>query len=405
MSTTGTQSKGTSLLEQTEEKKKKWGGDSANFDIQGAVKSFDSNLAEYNTEGTTAERKSEINSMYGGDITKFASGDDVYKAYNDDMQYINKIDSLNAGYESTVKAAEQAEQRQLQYADTRRQLMQKYLPETLMAQGVANTGYTADALLKAENNYNQYVLGAMGEKAATEQNALKDYQQALGTYKAEQADKAYSEFLANNDKQNSLYTSALATIEDSGADVSKEYVMQTLQANGATPETISKVEAYYDSAKANVQTDLVKEYEAAIADGSIKASDIKKSLKTGAITDDQATTLLNEISNKGMYSSSKAKLDGELNKDGDGKNIKVKFGDTNYKVQIAEEIVDDAALLYANSSLKDGAVFVVKDDSNNKDLYLYSGGKVYRIEKRPIKGEDADNGYKALLEKVTGYDK
>ena len=395
MATTGTQSKGTSLLEQTDKKKKKWGGDSTNFDIQGAVKNFDSNLAEYNTEGTTYARKSEINAMYGGDITKFGSGDDVYKAYNDDMQYINKIDSLNAGYQGTVKAAEQAEQKQLQYADTRRQLMEKYLPETLMAQGVANTGYTADALLKAENNYNQYVLGAMGEKAATEQNALKDYQQALGTYKAEQADKAYSDFLAKQeqaktaeqeakDYQSTLYNGAIELLNEG---YTAEQVKQFMAGNNADESTIAKFDEFY---KAGGESGIT---------GST-ASGTSGSL--GKLT---ADTDYNYTSQNFQVSTSKDKDKFKLQGANDvfrvsvgGKDYKAKTGDKieadDYDPESGEAPTSDNGKLlqYAHDKVAKGAVFLFKGNVYVKD----NDGSVYPVNQKGL-AKDAYNAIKEGL--------
>ena len=141
---------GTSLLAQTEDKKKKWGGDIYNYDINGVIKGYDSAFAEYNAEGTSQERKDAINALYGGDITKW-DNKNAYTAYMDDLNEVKYIDSLNKAYTASMDAAKDAEQRKTQYVDTRRMLMQKYLPDTLQAQGLANTGYVADTLLKAEN--------------------------------------------------------------------------------------------------------------------------------------------------------------------------------------------------------------------------------------------------------------
>ena len=193
-------SKGTSLIDQNDLLKTKWGGDTLKYDINSAVNSFAKNFEEYNAEGTLQQRKDELNALYGGNILNYKSGSDVYTDYKRDLDQINAFDSAASALQQQKDAAAQAELQKTQYVDTRRQLMQKYLPETLLAQGIANTGYTADALLKAENNYNQYVLGAMNERAATEQNALKEYQDALSAYKMQRADAEYEDFLAKEEK-------------------------------------------------------------------------------------------------------------------------------------------------------------------------------------------------------------
>ena len=362
---------GTSLLEQTEKKKKGWSGLKDGITIQNAVNNFDKNLAEYNTEGTTDERKSELNAMYGGDITKFSSGDDVYKAYNDDMQYINKIDSLNAGYESTVKAAEQAEQKQLQYADTRRQLMEKYLPETLMAQGVANTGYTADALLKAENNYNQYVLGAMNEKAATEQNALQQYQQALGAYKAERAEKAYADMLAKQeeerlaeqeakDYQSTLYNGAIDLLNE-GYTV--EQVRQFMAGNNADEATIAKFNDFYEAGGGNTPT---------------------------ANTSNQLTpeTDYNYTSQSIQVSTTKSKDKFKLQ--GEDDVFRVNINGQDYKVKSGSKVSDAAVLQYAQDNVEAGGVFLFKNKIYVKD----GSGNVYTVGQKGW----ASGAYKAVHE-------
>lgn len=252
--------KGTSLLEQTNTKKQKWGGDPHSFDIKGTIKSYDTNLAKYNDVNTSQAEKDAINKQYGGDITKW-DNKTAYDDYMADLKYIDYVDNLNEGHNAVVNSARNTESQKMQYADTRRQLMQKYLPETLMAQGVANTGYTADALLKAENNYNQYVLGAMNERAATEQDAMQSYRDALGQFKQEQSEEAYGKFLEAQKEDKALYNAGIDLVNNATYD--KTQLDMWLKSNGVSPddETYKKVMDYYDSEKARYEEEIAKATE------------------------------------------------------------------------------------------------------------------------------------------------
>lgn len=375
MATAGMKTNGTSLNDQNEKNKRKWGGDTINFDINAAVNGFDANKAEYNAAGTTDARKAEINALYGGNIMNYNSGADVYADWNRDVQSINTIDSYNSALEQSKKTAAETESRKLQYADTRRQLMEKYLPETLLAQGVANTGYTADALLKAENNYNQYALGAMSEREASEQNAMQAYQDAMREYKGKQADQAYKDFLDKQDKESTLYSNAINALENDDATI--EYVTEYLKANGASQAVIDKATKYYNDNVSKVQTEL---YNTIVADGLDKYTfeDIDRMVAEGELSKEMGDSLKRKMGEgiKVVEGASMGTWSSKI-KDKEGDNFIINFNNYDYKLQNGGKqtgsIVD-----YAKEHFEDGTVFR-KDDK----LYIYKDKNVYLIEARP----------------------
>lgn len=282
-----------SLLDQNEELKKKWGGDTLNYDIKSAISGYQPALKEWNDATTTAERKAEISSIYG-DITKW-DNETAYHDYMSDVNYIRNIDALNTSATGAMDAAKQAESRAMQYADTRRQLMQKYIPETLLAQGMANTGYTAQALLDAENKYNQYVHGAMSNRATAEQNTMKGYQDALRTYKTERDEKAYERFLqeqANAETtardQKTAYANFAAMI-DEGADI--DSVVKQAEILELPDAIIADLRKYDKETKTKVQDELVETYINTA--GHWTKEQLAEDKANGNLTEQQYNALLN----------------------------------------------------------------------------------------------------------------
>lgn len=375
---------GTSLNDQNEKNKKKWGGDTLNFDINAAVNGFDANKAEYGAAATTPERKAEIDALYGGNIMNYKTGADVYADYNRDLQGINAIDSYKSALSQAQKSAQETEARKLQYADTRRQLMEKYIPETLMAQGIANTGYTADALLKAENNYNQYALGAMSERANAEQNALQSYQDAVRDFKAKQSEQAYTDFLKQQERENqqqqtesALYSNAIDAIEN---DATKEYALEYLKANNASQETIDQVTKYYDAQLAKVQEELYNERYNSL--DTLTYDEIDRLEREGELSPELANKLREDLGEgverlaKKAVVTDKFWASGLKGKKGD--NFWISYDGKDYPVQNGGTQTG-AIVEFAKKNIENGEVFKRGDK-----LYVYKDNNVYLVEKRPL---------------------
>lgn len=397
--------KGTSLLAQTEEKTKKWGGDIFNYDIKGVIKDYDSNLAKYNDPATTQADKDAINALYGGDITKW-DNKNAYTSYMDDLNEVRYIDSLNNAYTASMDAAKDAEQRKTQYVDTRRMLMQKYLPDTLQAQGLANTGYVADTLLKAENNYNQYLLGAMNERAQTEQNAMQSYQDALGTYKQQQANTAYERFLQEQAKTeaktetNNQNKAALIGAIDEGADIGT--VEKQAEILGLDTSTVDELKAYEAAEKEKEQETLFNTYKNTA--GSWTKEGLAADKDAGLLTKEQHDELLIKYyMPENTYIGGDVKATNYMGTSGNGRDLMypaekndgftvnlngkeyvLKTGDTVpkdsdvYKFAMSrQEIADGQVFMY------DGELYVqnrlsvqrIKDARGYEDVLAYMKGK------------------------------
>lgn len=244
---------GQSLQSQRDEKatNEKWGGDIFSYDINQAMNEFNT-LKDKSSKGTLSqEEQALIQTRYGGDLSSWDSKR-LYDEYNADLNFVNFIDAANAAKNEAVAQAKKDEAQKLQYADTRRSLMEKYIPETLLAQGVANTGYTADALLKAENNYNQYALGAMSDRAQAEQSAMQQYQDAASAYKQKMDEDAYTRFLEREKEKESAKAIQDAYVQTIDAYVKEGYIetkdaaIEALRAYGADEETVQRYSDYWD---------------------------------------------------------------------------------------------------------------------------------------------------------------
>lgn len=277
----------------------KWGGDVFNYDIQGSIQGYDSNLAKYNDAATTQEEKDAINAIYNGDITKW-DNKNAYTLYMNDLNEATYVNSLNDALAKQMEAAEEAERKKVQYAEIRRMLMEKYLPDTLQAQGLANTGYVADTLLKMENNYNQYALGAMNERAQTEQDAMQEYQTALQTYKQKQAQTAYEKFLLDEENRQSTKNTLMESIY-AGADL--DYIMTQAKDAGLSDKDIADLTTQHNKILANNQAELKNVYIDAIrnmsdTEQSYVIEDMRQDLEEGNLTKPDFDELMQQLASK-----------------------------------------------------------------------------------------------------------
>lgn len=388
--------KGTSLIDQNEALKKKWGGDTLNYDINGAIKGYDANLAKYNDAATSQAEKDKINAIYGGDITTW-DNKNAYANYMSDLSYIQSVDALNNAYTGAVDKAKQSESRAMQYADTRRQLMQKYLPETLMAQGVAHTGYTADALLKAENNYNQYVLGAMGDRAAAEQDAFQSYQDALQGYKTQKAQNDYQVFLnrqAQDEQSKATYAQFIASI-DEGADM--DSLMEQAKNAGLSASQIADLQKYSDNAVKKAQDEAYKFLQDNVGTWTKETLDESKDI----LTEEQYNTLLNALPNN-TYLGKDAMASNYAGASGTGRDLisnptendvfSLKIGDETYKLKTGVTVPNHMAVYNVADKVSDGQVFMYSGK-----LFVKNGNVIQSI-KEGAKGYAYV--YEALSEKA-----
>lgn len=125
-----------------------------------------------------------MNTQYGGDILGFGNSPEFAKKnskeqsqyYKDRENFLSLYNTV-ANYDADYKAQQEEADRAQQYADARRSLMEKYMPETLAAMGYANTGMASDAALKMQTAYDNYAINAQ-DKAAQNQMSLMDQYRA-----------------------------------------------------------------------------------------------------------------------------------------------------------------------------------------------------------------------------------
>lgn len=97
--------------------------------------------------------------------------------YYTDLANFNALYNNVAGYDADyLKEAEKAKQAE-EYANTRRMLMERYMPETLAAMGYANTGLAGDAVLKINNKYDNYILNAQKEASDNQSDLMTTYRE------------------------------------------------------------------------------------------------------------------------------------------------------------------------------------------------------------------------------------
>ena len=141
--------------------------------------------------------------LYNVDQNQFTDATQL-KQFLTDRQDYGTLTSYRDAYNTSLQSAQKAQAEKEAYARNRQTLMEKYIPETLLAQGFKGNALAADSLLRMNNNYTNYVLGSMNEKQQAEANALQDYQTALKEYTIQKDAKALEDLANTEAEQTSL---------------------------------------------------------------------------------------------------------------------------------------------------------------------------------------------------------
>lgn len=156
-----------------------------------------------------------LNKKYGGDILNYETHKDwAGKNSTERNQYYTDLNNYNSLYNTVANydyEYEQQEQNAIaaqEYANTRRMLMERYMPETLAAMGYANTGAAGDALLKIQNNYDNYAIGARQQASQNQGDLLTEYRKEAAKWTSE---RNQEQIEANQAKQE-LYDDYLSKI-------------------------------------------------------------------------------------------------------------------------------------------------------------------------------------------------
>jgi hypothetical protein len=171
-----------------------------------------------------------INQKYGGDILNYDStkpfqdsNDAERNQYYNDRRNYETLYNTISNYDNEWMAQQKALQRAEEYANTRKALLERYLPETLAAMGYANTGLSSDAMIKLNNSYENYALDAQEKVAQNQADILAKYQQSITDVKQGQGDEQkanYDAYLAG------LFKDGVIDFDQVKADVRLGYLTQ-----------------------------------------------------------------------------------------------------------------------------------------------------------------------------------
>lgn len=126
-----------------------------------------------------------MNKQYGGDILGYGTSE-AFKGLDSkaQSQYYTDLNNYNAlygtvsGYDADYMQQAKNAKRAEEYANTRRALMERYLPETLAAMGYAGSGAASDAVLKLNNAYDNYAINAQTTAAQNQADIMSKYRQS-----------------------------------------------------------------------------------------------------------------------------------------------------------------------------------------------------------------------------------
>ena len=206
--------------------------------------------------------RNQLNAMngeqYGYDILNFGNSD-AFKALdvNAQNQYYTDLNNYNAlyntvanydyGYAQEAEKAKAAEE----YANVRRSLLEKYMPETLAAMGYANTGLAGDALLKMNNAYDNYIIQAQEKAAQNQSDLMSAYRQkAMEIESGINAEKQevlkaqqdlYNEYLTKIYNGKGLDTAGIETAVKLGALTPEQKEQLYKEASGWSGDGLTKV--------------------------------------------------------------------------------------------------------------------------------------------------------------------
>jgi hypothetical protein len=206
-----------------------------------------------------------MNDMYkhnatdeSGDILGFGNSDtfkgwsvDKQNQYYTDLANYNALANTIAGYDADyLREAEEAKRAE-EYANNRRSLIEKYMPETLAAMGYANTGLAGDALLKMNNAYDNYIIEAQDKAARNQNDLMSTYREkAMEIESGINAEKQevlkaqqdlYNDYLTKIYKGEGLDTAGVETAVKLGALTEEQKQQLYDKAGGWSGDGLTKV--------------------------------------------------------------------------------------------------------------------------------------------------------------------
>lgn len=340
-----------------------------------------------------------------GDLSdgEFDVGQTLHKYYLQDQMATQQKDAALKKLAAERSTAEQS-------ASITHDLMQKYLPQQLRAQGLGNLGVSDSAMLEANNNYLSTMAGLAGDFSERALTLEEAYGQGKLERELAKADEVKGVLDAYRTKAE---TEAQKAEEEAKAAQEAEFVnLDTIITEGYY-NTPSELRAYLDAHKgglSDTQYRLLdqmvnylenspeeaeqaeaREKQAAIEEASglktLPQTEVKQKADAeavatmGAGVGALAGALINPILGIGTGIAS-AIYEGKNDRFEKGDNFNVKIGDLTYKVQSGGESTD-ANVLSAAKSVENNSVFAY-----DEKLYLKRSGKVYIVEARDLTKRD-----------------
>lgn len=275
--------------------------------------------------------------------------------------YKTQQDLLKKNYDISVSELDAQKKQASEQAAISHELLKKYLPTTMRATGVANTG-TADSLsLQALSNY---------------QNNLADIDIGYNSDKSS-LDKAYNSNVSDLEsrrrtEENTLLSEYEAKVEAASAnaydEVAKyieEATTEMLGEDGKISQAdYDKLQNYIDNTPDLTDTDragldnMLKQYES-----KVRSEADQKTIDDATAESNTIKSSINNLNTVTM-TDTEAKLDS-------GENFSVKFGDKTYKLQVGTTVSDPTLINAFNSNYATNTPNVGASLVYNGAVYMY----------------------------------
>ncbi len=264
-----------------------------------------------------------------------------------DRIYKNWQSQANAEYNRAAEAAEAFALKKKGQANTRRATMEKYVPETLRAMGLANNGLAADALLGLDANYTNYILQALAAEEEAKNEAAYNRSATMRN-----ADNQMAQWRLEDLATKEGAYAELMRLAAEGS-VGEEYLTNYGGFYGFDEENMTSVYDIYkeaaarqDAQKTEAEKSTISELLASAATGNWSEAYLLEQGKYVGLSESGMATLQN------MYASQVA----------EGQNQAF----SAYKKQLNSETVDSiVGTIYENASL-DYAAGALSDDQFKK---------------------------------------
>lgn len=326
-------------------------------------------------------------------LTPYSTEREKEKAKKD-LYYSKQADLLKKNYGTSVSELDANVKRAKEDAAISHEMLKKYLPTTMRAMGVENSG-TADSLsLQALSNYQNNLADISGnynsQKAALDMKHNEQLSE-LERYKSDDYDAIDAKYDAKaEDASNTSYSEISTHIEQAIG----EYLADGREDGKLSPTEYSNLETYLNESPNLTDTDratlenYLKGYKR-----YVRSPDEQDTLDEERQTIDAATKTKDLI-----------KIEGDLNtaNDNKGDNFKVTYNNNKYNVQKGNDVTDPtlAATLtevYGATPAKgasviyNGKIYMFLENNNEGE------DRWCEIEDRPFGVPSDNNSYDALL--------